>query len=275
MVTVSRTDGLAGSCTGVVKIYWSASGEVNALKGIDAAFPTAAVTALVGPSGSGKSSLLRILACIDRPTAGQVRIGDVEVAGLSAGKRRKVRRSSLGYVFQRPSDNLIPYLTAAEHLETAARLRGGERREEARELLETLGLAARAAHTPEQLSGGEQQRLALASAVIGGPSLVLADEPTAELDSRSGTHLMGLMTELAARGISFVVATHDPVVMGAADRILHLRHGALEAETKETRVLSVIDAAGRIQLPPAALKLFPDHRAQIVLEDGEVRITPP
>jgi putative ABC transport system ATP-binding protein len=271
----TRTDGLAGSCTGVVKIYWSASGEVNALKGIDAAFPTAAVTALVGPSGSGKSSLLRILACIDRPTAGQVRIGDVEVAGLSAGKRRKVRREYLGYVFQRPTDNLIPYLTAAEHLETAARLRGTDRPEEARELLETLGLAARAAHTPEQLSGGEQQRLALASAVIGGPSLVLADEPTAELDSRSGTHLMEMMTGLAVGGTSFVVATHDPVVMAAADRILHMRHGALEAETKETRALSVIDAAGRIQLPPAALKLFPDHRAQIVLEDGEVRITPP
>ncbi len=266
---------LAGSCTGVVKIYWSASGEVNALKGIDAAFTEGAITALVGPSGSGKSTLLRILACIDRPTAGQVRIGEVEVSALRPNKRRRIRREHLGYVFQKPSDNLIPYLSASEHLKTAALLRGRARPDEDSELLEILGLRARAEHTPAQLSGGEQQRLALAAAVIGGPDLVLADEPTAELDSESGSHLMRMMSRLADHGSSFVVATHDPIVMEAADRILHLRHGALEAETRETRALSVIDAAGRVQLPPDALKLFPDRRAQILLEHGEVRITPP
>jgi len=268
-------DRLAGSCAGIVKIYWSASGEVNALKGIDAAFPAGAVTALVGPSGSGKSSLLRILACVDRPTAGQVRIGGREVTSLSPRKHRRLRKASIGYVFQRPSDNLIPYLTATEHVDTAARLRGASPSKEGPELLEALGLWPRAAHRPGQLSGGEQQRLALAAAVVGRPDMVLADEPTAELDSDSGAELMDLMDGLAARGMSFVVATHDPVVMQAADVILHLRHGALEAETTETRALSVIDAAGRIQLPPEALRLFPGRRAQIRLEEGEVRITPP
>src|SRR2546426_3217747 len=158
---------------GVVKIYWSASGEVNALKGIDAAFPAGAVTALVGPSGSGKSSLLRILACVDRPTAGQVRIGEMEVSSLSNRKRRAVRRALIGYMFQRPSDNLISYLTTKEHVETAARLRGRSEGNEGAEILETLGMWPRADHRPDELSGGEQQRLALAAAVVGGPPVVL------------------------------------------------------------------------------------------------------
>ena len=266
---------VGSSCTGVVKIYWSGSGEVHALKGIDAVFPPAAITALVGPSGSGKSSLLRILACVDRPTAGQVFVGSKEISAMSRGKRRSVRRGLVGYMFQRPADNLISYLTAAEHLEMAAKLRGSARAGEAEELLDVLHLRSRASHRPSQLSGGEQQRLALASAVIGGPALVVADEPTAELDSVSGEALMGMIGQLRDRGTSFAVATHDPIVMEAADQILHLRHGALEAETKQSRALSVIDASGRIQLPPEMLRLFPDRRAVIRLDEGEVRITPP
>src|SRR4029453_17427640 len=167
----------AASCTGVVKIYWTATGEVHALKGIDADFPGGGITAVVGPSGSGKSSLLRILACIDRPTAGQVRVGGTEVAGLGPGKRRHLRKNLIGYMFQRPAENLISYLTAAEHLETAARLRGASPHGDARDPLGALAPRARPAPRPHEPSGGEQQRLALASAVIGGPALVLADEP--------------------------------------------------------------------------------------------------
>ena len=114
----------AVSCSGLVKIYWTATGEVHALKGVDAVFPAAAVSAVVGPSGSGKSTLLRILAALDRPTAGQVQIGGVRLSGLSVARLRRVRRRLLGYVFQRPADNLSPYLAAAEHLQLAARLRG-------------------------------------------------------------------------------------------------------------------------------------------------------
>lgn len=270
-----RPEEQAAACHGVVKIYWSATGEVHALKGIDATFPAGTVTALVGPSGSGKSSLLRILACIDRPTAGQVLVGRVEVSSLGARRRRAARRAAIGYLFQRPSDNLVPYLTALQQVELAAGLRGHRDRSEAESLLETLGMRARQDHHPWQLSGGEQQRVALAAAVIGKPELVVADEPTAELDSGSGQDLMEILGGLASAGATFVVATHDPIVMRASDRILSLRHGALEAETTANRQLSVIDAFGRIQLPPGALPMFPERRAEIRVEDGEVRIKPP
>jgi putative ABC transport system ATP-binding protein len=265
----------AATCTGVVKIYWTATGEVNALKGVDAVFPAGAVTALVGPSGSGKSSLLRILAGLDRPTAGQVTVGDTEISSLRPRQLRRVRRRMLGYVFQRPADNLIPYLSVKEHLRLSARLRGRSGTEEADDLLEALGIAGRRDHHPRQLSGGEQQRVAFAQAVIGGPPLVVADEPTAELDSVSGGALLAAVAELARRGTAFVVATHDPAALEASHTVLHLHHGALHAEEKDDRQLAVIDAAGRIQLPPRALRMFPDRRAQIHLEDGQVRITPP
>ncbi|HYT29538.1 MAG TPA: ATP-binding cassette domain-containing protein, partial [Actinomycetota bacterium] len=201
--------------------------------------------------------------------------GDRDVSSLSPARRRRLRRRLVGYMFQRPADNLVSYLTAAEHLSLAARLRGGTRRQDGDELLETLGLGPRRGHLPTQLSGGEQQRLALACAVIGDPPLVVADEPTAELDTASGGTLLEMVGELKGRGIGFVLSTHDPAVVRAADRVLHLRHGALEAETHEDRALSVIDASGRIQLPPRALRLFPDRRAVIRVEDGGLRITPP
>lgn len=276
----SETEGVGASCAGVVKIYWSASAEVHALKGIDAVFERGAVTALVGPSGSGKSSLLRILACVDPPTAGQVRIGHIDVSGLSRAGRRRIRRERIGYVFQRPSDNLIPYLTATEHLEVAGRMRGVVDRNEAHELLEILEIGHRAAHTPERMSGGEQQRLAFAAAVVGGPAVALADEPTAELDTATADVLMDRVRMLADRGMAFIVATHDAVAMRAADRILHLRHGHLEAETTleadgEGRSLAVIDGSGRVQLPPSALRLFPDRRAVVTVEEGEVKVAPP
>jgi putative ABC transport system ATP-binding protein len=264
----------AASCSGLVKIYWTATGEVHALKGVDASFPAAAMSAVVGPSGSGKSSLLRILAGLDRPTAGQVRVGDVGLAGLSVTGLRRLRRRLLGYVFQRPADNLIPYLTVAEHLALAARLRG-LRHHDGGELLEVLGLADRRHHRPGQLSGGEQQRLAFARAVVGDPPLVVADEPTAELDRAAGAALLEAVGVLAARGTGLVLATHDPAVVRLAERTLYLRHGAMEAEATRQEALSVIDEAGRVQLPPKALELFPDRRARIEVDQGRVWIGPP
>jgi putative ABC transport system ATP-binding protein len=266
--------GAAAACVGLVKIYWTATGEVHALKGVDAAFPAAALSAVVGPSGSGKSSLLRILAGLDRPTAGQVTVADVRLSGLSVGRLRRLRRRLLGYVFQRPADNLVPYLTVAEHLELAARLRRtpGDRDGD---LLELLGLAHRRRHLPRQLSGGEQQRLAFARAVVGDPPLVVADEPTAELDSASAATLLEAVRSLAARGTALVLATHDPAVVALSERTFYLRHGALEAEASGQEALSVIDDAGRVQLPPEALKLFPARRARIGVERGRVWIGPP
>lgn len=263
----------AASCSGLVKIYWTASGEVHALKGIDAIFPRRSVTAVVGPSGSGKSSLLRILAGLDVATAGTVRIGDTNVAGLKARALRRVRRKFTGYVFQRPSDNLVPYLTVGGHMKQAARLR--RTKLDANELLERLGLGGRADHKPDQLSGGEQQRLAFAQAVVGNPYMVVADEPTSELDSKSAAALLDTVSSLADLGVSFVLSTHDPEVVRVAERTLHLRHGALEAESHQMRTLSVIDHSGRIQLPPGALEMFPDRRGVIEVDAEGVRITPP
>lgn len=267
--------GVAASALGVVKIYWTPTGEVHALKGIDVLFSAGQVTALVGPSGSGKSSLMRIMCGLDRPTAGTVVVGDTDVSSLKGARLHRFRRDNVGYVFQRPSDNLISFLTAREHLEHSARIRGLGETNEVDELLNQLGIANRDHHRPHQLSGGEQQRLAFAQAVIGGPVLVVADEPTAELDSASSHTLLETVRNLAHRGIGVVVSTHDPAVVEVADRTIYLRHGAVEAETKEKRNLSVIDAAGRIQLPPELLKLFPDRRAVMTEEGGEVRLTPP
>jgi putative ABC transport system ATP-binding protein len=212
-------------CAGVVKEYATATGTVRALKGVDAAFPAGRVTAVVGPSGSGKSSLLRILACVDRPTTGTVRVGGVDVAALGARGRRRVRRRQVGYVFQQPGDNLLPYLTARGQLELAAELRGKRQPEEVERLLAALGLEHRAGHRPGQLSGGEQQRLAFAAAVIGGPALVVADEPTAELDSEAGERLMQAVLGLREQGTSLVLSSHDPVVTGAVDGIVRLHDG--------------------------------------------------
>jgi putative ABC transport system ATP-binding protein len=264
----------AAFCTGLVKIYRTATGDVHALKGIDAAFPAGTVTAVVGPSGSGKSSLLRILAALDRPTAGLMQIGDVTVSALGRASLRRIRRTMVGYVFQRPGHNLIPYLTVRQHVALAARLRGAVDGAAIDDLLALLGLRDRTSHQPRQLSGGEQQRVAFAQAVVGGPPLVVADEPTAELDSATGERLLEAVASLTQLGTSFVVSTHDPRVIEAATRTLHLRHGALEAETEERR-LSVIDEAGRIQLPPRALRLFRERRALIEVEGDHVRIEPP
>lgn len=268
-------DTVTASCVGVVKIYWTATGEVHALKGIDALFSAGTVTAVVGPSGSGKTSLLRILAGLDRPTAGSVLIGDQELSTLSQRHLHRFRRNSVGYVFQRPSENLISYLSVIEQLDYAARLKGMVGGSQTTELLDGLRLDDRKHHLPHQLSGGEQQRVAFARAAVGNPVLLIADEPTAELDSESAEAVLQTVMELAQRGIAVVVSTHDPQVVHASDRTLFLRHGAIEAETKDDRSLSVIDAAGRVQLPPEALRLFPDHRALLRIEDGEVRITPP
>ena len=277
--------GSAAACVGLVKIYWTPTGEVHALKGIDVTFPAGAVSAVVGPSGSGKSSLLRILAAMDLATAGRVTVGGVELVGLSSPRLRQARRRLLGYVFQRPADNLIPYMNVTEQLMLAARLRGLRRRRAAGdldELLDILGIGGRRHHLPRQLSGGEQQRLAFARAVIGNPALVVADEPTAELDAQSGQALLAAVEALTIRGTAFVIATHDQAVVRMANRTLYLRHGAMEAEAtrseaeaSERERLAVIDDAGRVQLPPGALKLFPGRRARIGVEGEKVWIQPP
>jgi putative ABC transport system ATP-binding protein len=216
----------AASCSELVKTYATESGRVYALRGVDATFPKGRVSAIVGPSGSGKSSLLRVLAGMDHPTEGSVKVGGDEISSASSKLLRRVRRK-VGYVFQRPSDNLISYLNVLEHVKLAARYRRGPSRDPM-ELLELLGLAQRTDHRPEQLSGGEQQRVAFAQAVVGGPELVIADEPTAELDSHASEALLQVIHVLAEEGQSVVLSTHDPQAIDVADKTLFLRHGILE-----------------------------------------------
>lgn len=216
----------AALCREVSKVYVVADEEVQALLDVDKEFPAARVTTIVGPSGSGKSSLLRILACVDRPTSGSVRIGGHEVAELGVRRRRALRRTAVGYVFQNPADNLVEYLRAAEQVRLAARLRG-VRPEPAEidRLLELLGLTSRADHLPVQLSGGEQQRLSFACAVVGRPAIVVADEPTAELDSASADRVLQAVHDLRDEGVAFLLSSHDPRVVQSTDHLLRLEHG--------------------------------------------------
>ncbi|HEV7653552.1 MAG TPA: ABC transporter ATP-binding protein [Mycobacteriales bacterium] len=216
----------AAAVRDVRKTYVIEDEEVQALKGIDKEFPAGRVSTIVGPSGSGKSSLLRILACVDRPTSGSVRVGGREIAELSVRKRRALRRTAVGYVFQNPVDNLVEYLRGAEQVRLAARLRGLRPDEgEIDRLLAVLGLTDRAEHLPVQLSGGEQQRLSFACAVIGRPAIVVADEPTAELDSASADRVLEAVHDLRAEGVAFLLSSHDPRVVRSTDHLLRLEHG--------------------------------------------------
>jgi putative ABC transport system ATP-binding protein len=216
----------AARCRGVGKVYLTEDEEVGALTGVDKDFLPAKVSTIVGPSGSGKSSLLRILACVDRPTTGSVRIAGTEVASMGARGRRALRRTAVAYVFQNPMDNLVEYLDAAAQVRLAGRLRGTRPgAEEVDRLLRLLGLAHRSYHRPAQLSGGEQQRLAFACAVVGSPALVVADEPTAELDSASADRVLAAVRDLSGEGVAFILSSHDPRVMEAADHLLRLDHG--------------------------------------------------
>ena len=220
-----RKPEVAARCDDLVKTYRTASGEVRALKGLSAEVPASALLAVVGPSGSGKSSLLRLIAGLDRPTSGTLVVEGTSVHDASARSLRRFRRATVGYLFQRPSDNFLPHLTVGEHLRLARGLTHRPPRIEQEELLSTLGIEGRVDHLPSELSGGEQQRAAIAEVLMGGATIVVADEPTAELDSTSASHVMDTMVELARAGVTFVVATHDRSVMRRADAALELDHG--------------------------------------------------
>jgi putative ABC transport system ATP-binding protein len=218
----------AAVCRGVGKTYRTATESVPALVDVSLSIPRAQVTVVVGPSGSGKSSLLRLLACIDSPDTGEVLIAGQRVDRLRPRARRRLRQRQVAYLFQRPGENLLPYLDAVAQIRLAASLRGAPVSEAgALDLLDRLGLRERAGHLPGQLSGGEQQRLAVACGVVGGPTLVVADEPTAELDTAAAERVLTAMEDLAGAGVGFVLSSHDPRVMAIADGFVRLDHGRL------------------------------------------------
>jgi ABC-type lipoprotein export system ATPase subunit len=199
---------------------------------VNAEFHRGEISAIVGPSGSGKSTLLRILAAIDRPTSGSVLIRDRDVAQLGRGARRRLRRLHIGYLYQDPAANLLSYMTVAEHIRFAAQIRGADDVREATDLMNQFGLAELSDRLPTQLSSGQQQLASLASAVAGGPVVVIADEPTAELDDASSLAVLENLQAMRSTGTCVIVATHDQAVVDVADRVFYVRHGRLEGSRR-------------------------------------------
>jgi len=214
----------AATCRGLCADYRTATGAAPALRDVDATFTAGRLSVIAGPSGSGKSTLLRILAGRHRPSAGDIEVAGVSLTGLHHRARRRLRRRALGIVLQQPSANLVEDLRLREQVELAARLRGA-RGEDVLDLLRAVGLDGLGDHPVAALSGGQQQRAAFAAAAIGAPAILLADEPTAQLDGAAGRHLVQVMRSLVDGGTSLVVASHDPEVIEAADDRLVLDRG--------------------------------------------------
>ena len=216
----------------ITRIYHVGEVETPALRGVDLVVESGEFMALVGPSGSGKTTLLQIIGCLDQPTTGKVFIGGKDVTELNRNQRADIRKGTIGFIFQFFA--LIPTLTAYENVELPLLLVGrsaSERKKRVSELLDAVGLSDRAHHRPDQLSGGEQQRVAVARALVTDPSIVLADEPTANLDTANGQQVMEIMKRLNQEtGVTFVFATHDPRVFQYAQRIVTLQDGKVVAD---------------------------------------------
>ena len=217
------------------KTYSLAKGaiQVNALAGIDLQFERGEYIAIMGPSGSGKSTLLNVLGCLDKPTQGRYLLDGADVAQLDDNALSDVRSKKLGFIFQ--SYNLLPQLTVLENIEVPLYYQGRSEKEsriKALELAEAVGLADRIRHKPTELSGGQQQRVAVARALVNDPVLILADEPTGNLDSKTGLEILDMMDRLHSGGKTLVVVTHDDGIAGRAKRIIQLRDGLIESDTR-------------------------------------------
>jgi putative ABC transport system ATP-binding protein len=221
--------------TNVTRVYRIGEVETRALNGVSLAIGNGEFTSLVGPSGSGKTTLLQLIGCLDKPTSGSVVINGQETTNLNRNQRADLRKGTIGFVFQFFA--LIPTLTAYENVEMPLLLNGktpAQRKQRVMELLEAVDLTDRAHHRPDQLSGGQQQRVAVARALSTNPTMILADEPTANLDTSNGEQVMEIMKKLNKEtGVTFVFATHDPRVIKYAARVVTLRDGVIEKD--ETR----------------------------------------
>jgi ABC-type lipoprotein export system ATPase subunit len=254
------------ACDRLVRIYTAEGIEVQALQGLDMSVAQGELTAMVGASGSGKSTLMNILAGLDTPTAGSVRVAGHDLGSMSGRQRLAYRRGVVGFVWQQTSRNLLPYLTAVQNVDLPMRLAGVRRRPRrgrAGELLSVLGVAHCRDRSPGQMSGGEQQRTAIAVALANEPEVLLADEPTGELDSATAEDVFGaLQTANRELGVTVLVVTHDPAVSAMVRRVIAirdgrtatetLRHETTDAEGRQTQhavEYAVLDRAGRLQLP--------------------------
>lgn len=274
------------------KIYKVADIEVVALRGLDLRLRRGELVAVVGASGSGKSTLLNILAGLDQPSAGRVFVGERDLASLSVEDLVEYRRREVGFVWQETARNLVPYLDARENVALPLLLVGtppAVARRRATELLELVGLASRARHRPAELSGGEQQRVAIAIALANQPPLLLADEPTGELDAIAADSVFETFARVNRElGTTILVVTHDPDIASRVHRVVGIRDGRTSYElirrpaqrgtgpgtSHEEYVL--VDAHGRLQLPREALDALEiRERARVLLGEGYIAIEPP
>lgn len=285
------TDRLRGHivCDGLVRIFKTEGVEVVALQGFDLVIDRGELVAIVGASGSGKSTALNILSGLDTPTAGVATVAGFDLLTMTAKRRLRYRRHTVGFVWQQTGRNLLPYLTARENVELPMRLARGFRRGRAAELLEMVGVGHLADRRPAQLSGGEQQRCAVAVAVANDPEVLFADEPTGELDEATAADVFGALRTINAElGVTIVVVTHDANVAGQVRRTIGIRDGRTASEVRRSaRVAAdgshevvaeeyaVLDRAGRLQLPaPFVDALELRDRVRLHLEPDHVQVRP-
>ena len=277
-------------CDRLVRVHRAGRIEVQALQGLDLVVERGEVMAIVGASGSGKSTLLRVLSGLDTPTAGSARVAGTDLLTMSAAERLRFRRHVVGFVQQQTAQNLLPYLSAAENVQLPMTLAGiprKERRARSGELLDALGLAAKARRRPVELSGGEQQRVAIGVALANRPEVLLADEPTGELDAATGAEVLeALVRANRDFGTTVVIVTHDPGVSGVVERTVAIRDGRTSTEVIRRRATDtageerttaeeyvLLDRAGRLQLPAAHRRALGLHgRVRVSLESEHVEI---
>ena len=267
------------ACRDLFQIYRLAGHEVVALQGVDLDVGRGELLALLGPSGAGKSTLLALVGGLERPAAGRVWVDGQDLARLPEAALTAFRRGRVGFVFQTPARNLLPYASAAQNLELPMRLAGVpalRRRARARALLAATGLLAAGGRSVRTLSGGEQQRLAVAVAVANEPPLLLADEPTSQLDRANVARVLELLRVLRDQtGTTVVMVTHDPEAAGAMDRTVSIRGGRVGAEGRGGVEYAVVGPTGLVQLPANALEVLPPGaRALVEAGDGPVRLHP-
>ncbi|MDB5085173.1 MAG: transporter related protein [Bacilli bacterium] len=287
-------------CENLVKIYKVADLEVVALQGLDLVVETGELMAIIGNSGSGKSTLLNMLGGLDRPSAGKLLVDDKDLLQISDKELVKYKRETVGFVWQNNARNLIPYLTALQNVELPMLLKGNAQRDYAKSLLEMVGLGQRMKNRLDQLSGGEQQRVAIAIALSNQPRMLLADEPTGSVDTRTAGVILDIFRELnRSLDLTVVIVTHDMLLAKKVDRVVAIRDGKTSSEILRRKAydfdeldesaqddndenshveLQVLDSAGRLQIPREYLEAIgvqADNKVRVELDNGRIVLIPP